>query len=470
MGRQIKVIFDPAFKHDPLHLPIAEPTPDQIDSYETKHHEIDQTKVYGIEVPLIAINDIFIDFDNIIDFSLKSIDMLPSLKMTVIDKYGLIEGIQTPGIDNTIRVDILPRFENAYKKIELAFYINNMNINGNCITLSGIYKLPALTDTRFESFGEINTYDIFQEVAKNTKLGFASNVMSDYDDSRYVYCDFKSYIDILNREVVFGGNENEIYNYWVDFWNYIVLQDIKERYYTIDSDDEMLVWVAKQVGDTQDGSDIEVIKTVALITNHPSMSTAELYARDFDLINKSGDQIYKGNDRVYSIYEDAKWEHRDYNVIDGDIKHDVYTKFDYIGETYSQHNYLKQRCIRSSFLQKVNSESIKVKLNYPLLGLNRGDKVNFIWYTIDDADSARIGKLEEAGVIPEYEDIRTNIPLTDSYEDVNNPDNGIPLIDRAVSGQYLITAVNLIYNDNRWTYELTLNRPADQKPKIINEK
>ena len=157
-------------------------------------------------------------------------------------------------------------------------------------------------------------------------------------------------------------------------------------------------------------------------------------------------------------------------MIDGDVKTDIYTRFDYIGETYSSHNYLKQRCIRSSFLQKVNSESIKVKLNYPLLGLNRGDKVNFTWYTIDDADSARIGKLEEVGIIPEYEDIRTNIPLIDSYEDVNNPDNGIPLIDRAISGQYLITAVNLIYNDNKWTYELTLNRPADQKPKIINEK
>ena len=137
MGRLIKVIFDPLYKPKQLEVPIAEPTDEQIEhGYEIKKHEHDQTKVYGVQVPMIAINDIFIDFDNVIDFSLKSVDVFPTLKMTVMDKYGLIESIQTPGMDNSVRVDILPKFENAYKKIELDFYINNLSIRGNCLTLT----------------------------------------------------------------------------------------------------------------------------------------------------------------------------------------------------------------------------------------------------------------------------------------------------------------------------------------------
>ena len=469
MGRQIKVVFDPLFKPVPLEIPIAEPTEEQLAGYESKMHEIDQAKVYGVQVPLIAINDIFIDFDNIIDFSLKSSDVLPMLKMTVVDKYGLIERIQTPGMDNIIRVDIIPKFENAYKKIELEFYINNMAIRGNCLTLTCLYKYPELTDTRFESFGEVNTYDMFKEIAKNIKLGFASNVLKDYDDKRYMYCDYKSYLDVMNREILFGGNENEIYNYWIDFWNYVVLQDIRERYYAIDPDEEIQIWVAKQSYETTDGGEIDTLKTVALITNHPASSTSELYIDHFDLINKAGSQINLGNDRVYSVYENAKWEHRDYNIIDGDIKKDIFTKFDYIGETYCEHNYLKQKCIRNSFLQKVNSESIKISLNTPLLGLTRGDKLNFVWYNIDDATKERISELEDMGVIYPYESIETNIPLSNSYDGVKNPDNGVPVIDRAISGQYLITGVEIKYSNNKWSYDLTLNRPADQKPKIIKE-
>ena len=60
MGRQVKVIFDPLYKPEPLEVPIAEPTDEQIeDGYEVKKHEHDQTKVYGVQVPLISINGIF---------------------------------------------------------------------------------------------------------------------------------------------------------------------------------------------------------------------------------------------------------------------------------------------------------------------------------------------------------------------------------------------------------------------------
>ena len=469
MGRQVKVIFDPLYKPEPLEVPIAEPTDEQIeDGYEVKKHEHDQTKVYGVQVPLISINGIFIDFDNIISFSLKSNDVFPSLRMSVIDKYGLIEGIQTPGMDNSVRVDILPKFENAYKKIELDFYINNINIQGNRLTLSCLYKYPALTDSRFEAFGEMNTYDIFYNIAKDVKLGFASNVLK-YDDKRYMYCDYKPYVNLLNNEVSTGGNENEIYDFWIDYWNYIVLQDIRERYYAIDPDEDILIWVAKQSFETTEGVDTEAIKTVALVTNHPTAGTSELYIDHYDLISNSGDQMDLGSDRVYSIYEDNKWEHRDYNIIDGDAKKDVFVNFNYIGENYAEHNYLKQRCIRNTFLQKVNSEGIKITLNTPLLGLNRGDRLNFLWYVNDSSDYERYAELEDLGVIRPYEQIELNIPIPDSEEGVENPDNGVPIVDRAISGQYLITETELEYIHVRWKYNLMLRRPADQKPKILND-
>lgn len=468
MGRLIEVEFDPVFKPSQLSLPIAEPTESQFENNaEPKKHEIDQTKVYGVQVPLIVINDIFIDFDDVIDFSLKSVDVLPTVKFTVRDKYGLIETIQTPGMDNTVRIDIVPRFDNAYKKIELVFYINNIKLSDKFITLSGLYKYPKLTDDRFEALGEINTYDLFYNIAKNTELGFATNVLKSNYDKRYVYCDYKSYIDILNREINYGGNDNEIYDYWVNFWNYLVLADIKERYNAIDTDDQMMIWVAKQTEEINENNDIIPIKTVALFTNHPSVSTSELYIKHYDIINKSGSNMLDGSDHVYSIYENNKYEYLDYNVIDGDVKKDIFTKFDYIGEVYSDHNYLKQKCIRKSFMQKINSENIKITLKSPLFGVNRGDRLNIVLYKNNDMIYNKISELQEQKIINNYEDVGLNIPLNNSKDGINNIDNGFFMIDRAISGQYLITACELNFINNQWQYILTLNRPANQKPEII---
>ena len=470
-GRLIEVVFDPAFKPEPLVMPIAEPTENDFENNaEERKHELDQTKVYGVQVPMIAINNIFIDFSDVMDFSLKSIEALPTVRFTVHDKYGLIEAVETPGMDNEIRIDIIPKFENAYKKIELLFYINNIKANGKYLTVSGLYKYPGLSDTRFESFGEVSTYELFEEIAKNVKLGFATNVIKGDSDKRYVYCDYKSYNSILNREICLGGSDNEILDYWVDFWNYIVLADMKERYESIDTDEQIKIWVAKSTIENNMSVEIEPVETVAVLTNHPTASTSELYIKGFDVANKSGFQMTEGTDRVYSVYENDKWEHSDTLVVDGDVKKDIFTRFDYIGEIYAKYNYLKQKCLRTSFLQKVNSETIKVTLGSPIFGLMRGDKVNLFWYKNDDMLQQKLDELNDMGVINKYDDIELNIPVVSSTDGVNNPDNGAFMLDRAISGQYLITACELSFIGGQWQYIMTLNKPANQKPDIIKIK
>ena len=51
---------------------------------------------------------------------------------------------------------------------------------------------------------------------------------------------------------------------------------------------------------------------------------------------------------------------------------------------------------------------------------------------------------------------------------VINP-NGSFRIDKTVSAQYLITGINIKYNNNAWDYVLTLVKPAQSKVSIIKE-
>ena len=362
----VKLEFDNKLKKTPIIVPLVSSSKQEAgDSYQdTNLTDKAQTSVFGIQVPLIQINSIVIDFDAVQYFSLKSTNKLPELNLIVEDRYELITNIDKVTNDNELRVQIIPRFDNTYKKIDLTFYITNIQVIGKSIKLSAAYKVSDLIKSQFKSFGEIDTYSIFKEIALETNLGFATNIAK-LDDLRYIYCDHKSYYELLNNEINFANSTKHIIDWWVDFWDNINLVDIKERYNTIDPDKDLQVWISGQVDEVTVNTKLEPIKTDAVINNIPGMNNSELYFKSYKIQNNSGAQLSSGTDKVYSIYEDSNVEYKDYLIQDGDVKQDIFLKYDYMGENYGEYNYLLAKPLREAFLQKINTETIVVTLQSP---------------------------------------------------------------------------------------------------------
>jgi hypothetical protein len=425
-----------------------------------------QTSVFGIQVPLIMINSTVVNFDAVQYFNLKSIGILPELVMTVEDNYEIISNIDKPSNDNEVRIQILPRFDNAYKKIDLTFYITDIQVNGKLVRLTCVYKSPLLLSSQYKSFGEIDTYTMFKQIAGDTKLGFATNI-APLSDNRFMYCDNKSLLDLMNDEISYANASEHIMDWWIDLWDNINLVDIKERYNTIDSNDDLQIWIAPQINDVTVDNNPTPQLTIATLMDHPAFSMSELFVKSYTINNKPGMQISKGSDRVYGIYEDNNNEYMDYLIQDGDIKNDIFTKYDYIGENYGEYNYMLAKQLRESFIQKINNETINVTLQSPTLALMRGHKVNYVRYVNNGIVESKIKSLEDAGFVDR--NVETNIPLTD-YEITTESDNGKFVIDKSVSGQYLIIGTNIIYSNNAWDYVLTLSKPASSKTNILVEK
>lgn len=424
-----------------------------------------QTSVFGIQTPLIMINSTVIDFDAIQYFSLKSIGKLPELVMTVEDRYEIINNIDKTGNDNEVRIQIIPRFDNAYKKIDLTFFITNIQINGSLLRLTCTYKLPSLISSQYKTFGEIDTYSLFKEIAVETQLGFASNI-SELTDLRYSYCDNCSYLDLMNNEIQFSNASEHVIDWWVDLWDNINLVDIKERYESVDKDEDLQIWVAGQINEITQNIETKPYKVPAVINNLPIYNNSELFVKEYTIQNKSGANISKGTDKVYGIYEDINKEYSDFFIQDGDIKNDIFKKYEYVGETYGEYNYLYSKQLRDAFLQKIITETINVTLQSPLFGLMRGHKVNFIRYINDDKIENKMRILEKNNIIDR--NIESNIPLS-NYELGEDSGNGRFVLDRTVSGQYLILGVNIIYTNNKWDYVLTLGKPALTKASILKK-
>lgn len=444
---QITVKYDPTLKIEEIVEPMYATSENEC--AEDRPAEVQQTKITGILSPLIKVNRILILWDKVTKFELSSKGFLPTLSFTFKDDLGFTKSLDQPGNDNLVLLQILPPFEDAYKKINLRFFINDVRIKGDIISITASYNVPALVQDKLQSFGKITTYDYLDKIAKECELGLASN-LDGTEDERYIYLRNTNFVKSIETEIKRSGNENCILDTWIDLHNYVVLCDMLERYNAIES--EIKVWTAPTViPDTENsGEPVQPKEEDAILSNAIAMRTTQLFINDYTVKNNAGSNLRFGTDKVLQSYYIDKSEASSVLIQDGDVKKDTFIKTIYKGELFGEYDYFTSEFCRSAFLQKINSNTIEVSLSTPLLGLERGGKVNVQWYEVN----------EIATVIKNENPIETNIPDTEGEQTEKDE----MTLNKQVSGQYFIigTTIKFLGWDQGWKYILTLTRPTDQ--------
>lgn len=460
---QIEVKFDHSLELSPIVIPLNSPGIGEKDSDPTGGNTpVKQTMLYGVRTPLVKIGDIVVDADDILTMELNGSGPLPTLYLEIQDSVGTIKGLQQPGSDSEVRLQILPRFENAYKKIDMKFYIKSCTGDNCILSLDCIYKVPDLYASRIKCFGERTTYELFETIASECRLGFASNLPNAGNDKRYLYCAYTSYLDLMRSSIETSGELGHeldtqiLYDYWVDFWNNLNLVDVYERYQTVDKDEDIMIYVSTmdQVI-TQDSMDEEIyFRTPAVLSNDPAHMDTELHIDHYDSVNNSS-KVNQGSDRVISIYNMDNNDCQDYFIQDGDQKKDIFVKYEYVGENYGEYNYQLASRSRRMMKNKMKDEIIEVVVQSPLISLMRGSKVNVKWYDIN----AKLARKKQALGISD-DDIDTNIPIPLQTGSDENP-NSLFRINKQVSGQYYILNSIVRYEEGVWSNTLQLTRPRD---------
>lgn len=449
---QIEVKYDPTFKIEEISEPMYATSRNECE--EDRPAEVQQTKITGILSPLIKVNQILILWDKVTRFELSSTGFLPELTFTFKDDLGFTKSLDQPGNDNLVLVQILPPFEDAYKKINLRFFIDDIRISGEKVTLSAKYNIPGLYQDKIKTLGKLSTYDFLDTVAKECELGLASN-LDGTEDERYIYLNNTNYLKAIKNEIKKSGTEDCILDTWIDLHNYVILCDMLERYKAIESD--IKVWTTGTViPDTENnGKPIEPKEEDAILSNAIGVRNTQLYITDYTVKNNAGKNMKMGTDKVLQSYYIDKCEPSSLLIQDGDVKKDTFVKTVYMGEVFGEYDYFKSEFCRTAFLQKINTNTIEVALKTPLLGLERGGKVNLEWYEAN----------EIASVIKNENPIETNTPSVSDDEE----DPTMMTINKQVSGQYFIIGTKIQFKgwEDGWNYILILTRPTDQVNKYL---
>lgn len=429
---------------------------------------VKQTDVYGVMCPLLALNGMAVDMIDLISFELDCTGVLPTVDFEFVDRNNLFSQYNTPGTSNELQVQIIPPTDNTYRKINMMFYVTDISAENGIISGSAVFKVPGLLNSRANALGEVTTYEMCDRISMESQLGFATNTTST-DDKRFIYCDFKTYGDMLKEEILnSAADQTHVYDCWVDLWNCIVLCDIYERYNTIDTVDDMTIWISDHniVGSVDDK--VEPFQTECVLTNHPAAERTELFVRKYELLTDN-QYVQRGTEKAVMVYNMNTKEYVGHYTADGAVEKDRYINLEYGGEMYGDYDYIFSRQCRDMFMKKMKAEVVELTLTSPLFGISRGDQCRFVWMDNDPKNRYWREALQDMQITPDANDIPTDDMtwLNGWVGSVNESGSDDLYVNLQLSGQYTVIGIKAAFEYNNWLYKLQLVRPAERKPQLL---
>lgn len=445
-------------------------------------------RVNGINTPVVYLNGIVLESNNIEALSLIYTDFLPTLKIIVRDttkKYNLPD---RPGLNNYVTVYIGPNIEGKYKGMKWNFYILDVDIDINrtrAIYTCEYKNIPLIEEQinpvviKYKGCPAKNClhddqtmptmFELCHEIAKEVGLGFAA--MSDCKNSNnrtkrmLTHMSYKDFIE-YNLSIS-GENETEVYDAWVDLRGYLTLVNL----YTALNDEvdpaNLAMYAETGLHASHDSLPNQKFRLCRrLLTNSKhTKSASNVIIKEYWQINDLNN-IYNhgtlstmyymcpiGNNGLNGvspeqvrIVEDSKdgKETSQYEI-------NKYTGWSFV--SCEEYNITRQNNIRTAYLYKKRANMLTIVLTQPNYAIDRGMLVSVAIMKYDYKSKVRIAKstsvlvdnsLDETIEPDDVIDLdNTNINMNDVlYND------GIGLIDPSISGLYYVDGMRFDYFNN----------------------
>lgn len=469
------------------------------DAAQTSH------KINGVYFPLIKINQKIIGSNEIVYMKLRSTELLPELTLYITDSNSTITNTNSAGVDNEIVVVITAPINGVYKKIKLSFYINSVTNttynNQRCLQYSCSIKVPALHQKQTKAMNYPNkkqwpgcnickqpeqampnSWEMLHFIAKKCGLGFASTKKcKDVEDRKYrLFNAHDSFINILNTEKITAGTgeEDAIFDWWIDFYGYIVMVNVpwvlKE-----DIDNKHLgiygIVGPQPTSESQKSPEPEPILVNRTLTTSKNTSTFaathNLLINNYEVVTDNS--LYElGTCATFNIFKP-----KGANGTNGCFKFDIQTEEQSVAG-FATERYLTQKTFMRSvdmsgldlqlkkelfsrYFQNKRAKKLIVELENFNLGLQRGSLVNVILTETDPKNkSLMVNNLKNINSqntesIDDQLQIDPSAPVNAETNE-QSPSNSqfvseqnIEIVNQGLSGLYYIDGVEFEYNIER---------------------
>lgn len=482
------------------------------------NNEVSSIKTNGILYPLIQINTKVIDYTQIIKMKIYYDSFLPEIELTINDPGELMQRTDLPGLNNTLKVIIVPELQNVYKTIALEFKILSYETNYEEITFFGKYQIREFNKKRTKELiyagcsnkkektdnkesqentelvncnpsenKQPNTWEMLHIIANECQLGFSStDKCQDINDRLPRLVMNKSYEDFILNQLQFSGlNEDSIFDTWVDLYGYLVMVNVS---WILNNDkvsaENLGIYAFTGLHGTDDNNEPEQepILVPRTLTNFSKTGTPNNLAfEEFEIIINNNDLLLGTSVSMYNFgLLDIGGGNNAINQYDVDIVRDDVD--DKKVEDYGVQQQLsmviecndlpinKQELIRKKFFSKHRQRLLIVKLLKINLGIQRGTLINVAifetemrnkQYALSQASNAYSSDPHTFEEMSESDLAPDNDPNNNMHSDVMN-DSG-EILNVALSGMYYIDGIKFEYSyeENEITQYLMLIKKSN---------
>lgn len=301
-------IFGPSVVLDDIAISDQEKGTDQ---FGTTDSRFKQSEHVGATSPFVVINGMNFDKSMIESYMLDLSDFLPRLSCSLVDTGGALTSKYYP-MDGDILSTYIKSKNNDYKPIRLDFTILSIKSSpgaggeGGVYSLECILRVTSLFIDYCKSFKDKTSFDVIKDIAKEIKLGFASNITST-DDKMTWLCAFDTYNKFISDVIMHSYKDDKSFmTCFVDEKYCINFVEVNAQF-TLNRDVDITTSGKVNIADYEGGSPEPIKdKRRLIITNSRTEQDTPNYIESYVLVNNSGSINLMNGYRRYLQYYDRE--------------------------------------------------------------------------------------------------------------------------------------------------------------------
>ena len=381
----------------------------------------DSKHVNGIFFPLVNLNGLVINKDNIQEMIIQIKDFAPTLYLTIYDEHREIVGINRPTMNNFVSIIMVPPVDGVYKSISMKFYIKSFEMIGeNLWCYTGTYHWMELYNqsTRAITFPGCSakecgrsenkkptTWEYLHVIAMENGLGFSSTEdCKKHEDKLPRLVQAKTLVDFIDEHIKFGGKDKDhIFDVFIDEYGYLTMINLPWVFnYKINPNSlaiNKITSVPQSTKKLPEPKSKQVHRTITNWNNFPEYSN-DLYIDWYEQINNNASTFFDGTSiQMFGF----KPEGSDCKNVNGSEGNNAFAQQDFqiqedsiVGQDLSEYNTSTrivvkpeynayqtelQKIVRDNYLKKLKTKMLKVRMKDMNFGLHRGILVNVAIFT-----------------------------------------------------------------------------------------
>lgn len=457
------------------------------------------SKTFGIDRPVILVNNYSFERDDVKSFTLSSTGIYPTAEVTVIDTKNVFTIDSFPRDGDKMTVFINSKNESTYKSIHMDFEITDISSGPNKegdpqkVRISGRVSVPKMFAENCQYLdlsgeGKPNSsINHLVAVAEELGLGVASNIIETSDEQVRIQ-PYINYLDFINQIVATSYiSDDSFQHFFIDQYYYLNFIDINKIFNASnpemeDFQDTVTSLPVSFAEELESDPNNDSTSTKLFLTNKSNFSSSNNYIGKYQILNQSNaiNEIH-GHFRNVQVYDDNAEEKLDEFTIEAlstdpanlkDIQEPLkgnreseeyldYIKHKYMGRQDVGEEGLGNNHSNYIFSQLHNrrnfDETQKIKLEVTLPTFNaslyRFMKIPVMMYHIDQSTVKTAKDLDDV----KAEDGFTDSAIENGPKDEPQPDQ---VLDQFLSGYYIIESIDIQYKDTigNFTQKVTLIR------------